>query len=381
MLSLVIFLWTSLFLLAWTFVGYPLAVLALARFFAKPWRQELYAGSVTMIIAAHNEEDVIGAKVENCLALDFGEAEPQIIIVSDGSIDQTNTILAEYAGSSPNLDIITYQPRAGKAHALNVGVAKARGGILIFGDANVIVAEQSCQHLLAPFADPEVGVVCARVLVRARGDQEVAGESLYMKYEAAIQEAEARLGSMVGVDGALFAMRRELFHPLSPSTILDDFTLSMQAPMHGKRIVYEKAAEAVEEVVPSAENEFKRKGRIVAGGYQFLVDFLKSDGSLKPGMWFSFFSHKVLRWLAPFLLLSLFTITIMLITMPLYFWLFTGQACFYFLALVGFVKKEFRRNYLVYLPYYFCVVNVAAFQGFLRFLSARQQAIWEKVER
>lgn len=202
-----------------------------------------------------------------------------------------------------------------------------------------------------------------------------------MKYEAAVQEAEALLGSMVGVDGALFAMRRDLFRTLTPETILDDFTLSMQAPVRGQRIVYEKAAEAVEEVVPSAENEFKRKGRIVAGGYQFLADFLKSGDSLNPGMWFAFISHKVLRWLAPFLLLTFFATNIFLITIPLYLWLFAAQSCFYLLALLGFLKKELRRNYLVYLPYYFCVVNLAAFQGFFRFRSARQQAIWEKVER
>lgn len=163
MLVFIILLWSSFFLLAWTFIGYPLAALTLVRFFAKPWPKEKYTGSVTMIIAAHNEEEVIRAKVENCLALDFGEADSQIIIVSDGSTDDTNLILEEFAQRAEYLELITYQPRSGKAHALNVGVSKARGEILIFGDANVMVAEKSCQHLLAPFVDPEVGVVCARV--------------------------------------------------------------------------------------------------------------------------------------------------------------------------------------------------------------------------
>ncbi|MGV1098215.1 glycosyltransferase family 2 protein [Thiovibrio sp. JS02] len=374
-------LWLSLLLLAWTFAGYPLAVIVLSRFLARPWRTGPFSGSVSMIIAAHNEEEVIRDKAENCLSLDFGGADAEILMVSDGSLDGTNAILEEFAGRSERLRIITYQPRAGKANALNVAVAQAKGEILIFGDANVMVGETSCQPLLAPFSDPEVGVVCGRVLVRARGEQEVAGEGLYMRYEAAVQYAEARLYSMVGVDGALFAMRRALFNPLTLDTILDDFTLSMQAAASGLRIVYEKEAVAVEEVIPSAANEFKRKARIVAGGYQYLANFLKSGRSFKAGMWFAFFSHKILRWLAPFLLIMLFASNLFLLDSSLYALLLVGQLFFYLLAALGFLKKELRTNHLVYLPYYFCVVNLAAFRGFFRFLSLRQQTLWEKVER
>jgi cellulose synthase/poly-beta-1,6-N-acetylglucosamine synthase-like glycosyltransferase len=381
MVFVTVFLWLSFCLLAWTFAGYPLFVLILASIFARPWRRESFSGKVSLIIAAHNEEEVIRAKVENCLALDFGAADHEIIIVSDGSTDKTNLILKEFAGQPGGVQIITYQPRAGKPNALNVAVARARGDILIFGDANVMVGETSCQELLAPFADPEVGVVCGHVLVRARGEQEVAGESLYMRYEAAIQQAEARLGSMVGVDGALFAMRRDLFLTLSLATILDDFTLSMQAAVQRQRIVYEENALAVEEVVPLAHNEFKRKGRIVAGGYQYLADFLNGGDSLSFGMWFAFISHKILRWLAPFLLLALLISNIFMYKDAAYFLLLMVQGGFYLLAVLGFLIKGLRTSYLVYLPYYFCVVNLAAFQGFWRFMTARQQAVWEKVER
>jgi len=376
-----LFFWLSFLLLGWTFAGYPLAVAALARFFPRPWQKKEFAGSVSMIIAAHNEEEVIRDKVENCLALDLGAAEAEIFIVSDGSTDKTNDILDEFVNRSERLRIITYHPRAGKANALNVAVAESRGEILVFGDANVMVGEKSCRSLLAPFADPEVGVVCGRVLVRARGEAEVAGESLYMKYEAAVQQAEALLGSMVGVDGALFAMRRSLFSPLRPEIVLDDFTLSMRAPVAGQRIVYEKDAVAVEEVVPSAANEFKRKARIVAGGYQYLAGFLRSGSSFSAEMWFAFISHKLLRWLAPFLLLLLFFANLFLLKSPPYAVLFAGQTIFYLLAVLGFLIKELRKNYLIYLPYYFCVVNFAAFQGFFRFLALRQQALWDKVAR
>jgi cellulose synthase/poly-beta-1,6-N-acetylglucosamine synthase-like glycosyltransferase len=373
--------WFSGLILFWAFIGYPLAVNILSRIYAKTWQKGPYTGSVSMIIAAHNEEEVIRGKVDNCMALDFTPAKAEIIIVSDGSTDKTNAILSEFEGRSERLRIITYPRRAGKANALNLAVTQANGEILIFGDANVMAHEKGCQHLLAPFADPDVGVVCGHVLVRPRGTQEVAAEGLYMRFEAAVQLAEALLGSMVGVDGALFAMRRELFRPLAPETILDDFSLSMEAPLAGQRIVYEQDALAVEEVVPSAANEFKRKSRIVAGGWQFLKDFFKSGRSLSLGMWCAFISHKILRWLGPFFLLSLLITNLFLLGTSSYRLLFGSQMLFYLLAAVGFAIKALRRNFIVYLPYYFCVVNLAAMQGFLRFLFNGQKAMWSKVDR
>lgn len=202
-----------------------------------------------------------------------------------------------------------------------------------------------------------------------------------MRYEAVVQRAEAMLHSMVGVDGALFAIRRDLFRPLPQGIVLDDFMLSMQAPAARLRIVYAKEAEAVEEVVPSAKNEFKRKARIVAGGYQFLAPFARSGRTLSPGMWFALFSHKILRWLAPFFLLTLLVVNILLFDIASYRWLLAAQCVFYLLAALGFVIESLRRTYLIYLPYYFVVVNAAAFQGFFRFLAIREHVLWEKVER
>lgn len=381
MIFLLCLFWLSLALVFWTFAGYPFAVLCLSRWLPRRWHEEVFRGTVSMIVAAHNEEEVIRDKVENCLKLDFGPADAEIFIVSDGSVDGTNSILDAYTNADQRLRIIRYHPRAGKANALNVAVAQARGEVLIFNDANVMIDEHSCRVLLAPFADPEVGAVCGRVLVKARGTEEIAGESLYMRYESAVQHAEALLGSMVGVDGALFALRRELFSPLPPDTILDDFTLSMQAPARGMRIVYQSQARAVEEVVPSAANEFKRKARIVAGGYQFLADRWRSGQSYSPWMWCAFFSHKILRWLAPFLLIAIFAINLFLLESMFYLMLFGGQTVFYTLAILGLLNKEWRRHYAIYLPYYFCAVNLAAFSGFFRFLRLRQGSLWEKVAR
>jgi biofilm PGA synthesis N-glycosyltransferase PgaC len=381
MIALQITFWLCFCLLAWTYIGYPLVIGLLAWLFPKPWRKDECTGTVSMIIAAHNEQDVIREKVENCLSLDFGNMDVDIIIVSDGSTDQTNAILEEFADVDPRLKVITYEPRAGKANALNVGFTHSTGQILIFGDANVIVGETSCRKLLEPFADSKVGVVCGRVLIRASGDEEIAGESLYMKYEGAIQRAAARFWTMVGVDGALFAMRRDLFRPLPPNVILDDLVLTTQAPVAGQRIVYETEAVAVEEVVPSVANEQKRKARIVAGGYQFLRSLPRIGLALGPSAWFVLLSHRVLRWCAPFPLILLFLTNMLLLGNVVYRWLFIAQCVFYSLAVVGALVSALRRNYLVYVPYYFTMVNTAAFRGFLRSVTSRQQVLWDKVER
>ncbi len=377
-----VFFWVVLFLLFWTFLGYPCFIVLLANLRPKQWHKDPYCGFVSMIIAAYNEEDVIRKKVANCCLLDFTPATAEIIIVSDGSQDKTNCVLEQLVDKkASHIKFVKYHPRAGKAHALNVGVGESSGDVLIFSDANVIIGEKSCQALLAPFADSCVGVVCGRVLVKARGEQEVAGESLYMRYESAVQQAEGSVYSMVGVDGALFAIRRDLYKKLEVNTILDDFTLSMNAPIEGKRIVYEGQAIAVEEVVPSAKNEMKRKSRIVSGGFQYLANILRQSNKLSYWMWFCFLSHKIIRWVAPFLLLLVFVFNVMLLSSFFFYLFLFCQLLFYFLALLGQIFKSLRKNYVVYLPYYFCIVNVAAFQGFIRFLFSGKTILWEKVER
>lgn len=373
--------WIAIGSLVWTYALYPICIWLLARIRPRLWRDKEFNGQVSMIVAAHNEEDVIREKIENSLRLDFGPARSEVIFVSDGSTDATEQILEEYNESSDNIQILTYQPRAGKAQALNVGVENAKGDILIFSDANVMIDAKACKALLKPFYDNKVGAVCGRVLVKARGEQEVAGESLYMKYEGWIQRSEAKFNSMVGIDGALFALRRELFTPLRPEIILDDFTLSMEAPLAGLRIVYADDALAIEEVIPSVENEFKRKTRIVSGGYQYLAGLFKRDKSLGGVIWFEFISHKILKWTAPFAMMYGFWANIFFINQRGYLFLFSVQVIFYLLALVGHFCKDLRRVHLVYVPYYFCVVNLAAFIGFFRYWLQGQKALWDKVER
>ncbi len=374
-------MWSSILIILWTFFLYPLVMLLVSRLRPNPWLQKPYRGKVSMIIAAHNEEDVIRDKVRNCLQVDFGKADDEVIIVSDGSTDKTNDILAEFGNISDRLKIITYQPRAGKAHALNIGFQESSGDVLIFSDANVILENDAPAKLLMSFADKHVGAVCGKVQVRGRGEDEIAGESLYMKMEGAIQRAEARFGNMVGIDGALFALRRELFRPLSKKVILDDFALAMEAVLAGKRIVYADEAHAVEEVEASTANEFRRKSRIIAGGYQYLAWLIRMKKTMAPAPLFSFISRKVLRWLAPLFMITALVTNFFLVPLFPYTLLFIGQIIFYLLALCGHFLPNLRNNHFFYLPYYFCSINTASLVGLWRFISRRQDILWDKVSR
>ena len=374
-------LWTGIGMLFWTYAAYPVFIWGLAVLRPCPWRKDEFRGRWSLIVAAHNEEDVIREKIENSLKLNFAAGLSEIIFVSDGSTDETEAILNKYKHCSDRLKILTYQPRRGKSHALNVGVDKAIGDILIFSDANVMIDINACKILLEPFHDETVGAVCGKVLVKARGEQEIAGESLYMKYEGWVQRSEAKFSSMVGIDGALFALRRELFTPLHCDIILDDFNLSMEAPLAGLRIVYADDAIAVEEVIPSVENEFKRKARIVSGGYQYLAGLIKRQESLGIITWFELISHKILKWMTPFAMIYIFFSSFFLINIVVYKLLFSVQVLFYLLALLGHLVNNFRKIHIFYLPYYFCVVNLAALFGFFRYLSKGQKGIWDKVER
>lgn len=369
-------------LLLWTYLLYPVGVHLAARFLRNPHSKGPYYGKVSLIVAAHNEEAFIKEKILNSIALEFGAADWEVIVVSDGSVDMTEKILNDLKDCHERLKIIKYQPRAGKANALNEGVHQSRGDVLIFTDANVFLNRDAACKLLAPFADPLVGAVCGKVLLRDREQNEIVGEGLYMKFENMTYKAEAALWSMVGVDGALFALRRELFTFLHPETILDDFSLSMNAPLNGKRIVYEEDAVAVEDIAASVTNEFKRKSRIVAGGFQYIQRLKGRIFNLGPFVFLALISHKLMRWLSPIFLIGVFISSVLLIPyLPFFKWIIFLQIGFYLLAYTAYSIASLRNSFLFYIPYYFSAINIAALNGLARFILRKQKISWEKVSR
>lgn len=378
------FFWISAIILVYIYLGYPVLIALLALF--KPGRASgeltFKLPRVSLIIPAHNEEKVIGKKIENSLSLDYPENLLSIVIVSDGSTDRTNELVNEFA-SNPRIRFIQYQPRRGKAHALNIGVAASESEIIVFSDANIRYEPDSIRMLVRNFSIPSVGCVCGKVLLeKATGSTEPLGEGIYMRYERFIHQNESRFYTMIGTDGAMYAIRRELSSPLPEDAIVDDFIIAMSVLKKNYRIVYEPKAIGFEEAASSVGQEFKRKVRMIAGGFQ-AIGILGTvlNPFLHPIVFFQFISHKLLRWLAPIFMLALFVTNVLLLFRHFYQLSLLAQLIFYSLAMIGAIQESIRKRALFYFPYYFCALNLAAAIGLRRFLTGNQPVKWEKVSR
>lgn len=389
-------LFTCLALAVYHYVGYPLAVMLWARWAPRPAgaqpgaqagraagkdHRDTYAWpSVTLLIAAYNEERVIEAKLRNALAMSY--AGPlEIVVVSDGSTDRTPQIVAGFADRG--VVGMHNPPRRGKTAALNRGVAAACGEILVFSDANNDFNPDALNALVQHFADPAVGGVCGVKRIRAAAERESSkGDGLYWRYESAIKLAEGRIGSITNADGEIFAMRRHLYRPIPEHIINDDAQITFDLIEQGQRILYEPQAQSVEYASIRIEDDFFVKVRMVAGGFQTLAQHWRR--LIPPRSWFAFafLSHKGLRYLMPVVLMALLLLCLLRLNQPWGAALLGAQALFYGAAAVGYgLIRRGRIPGLTYVPFYFTAMNAAAFMGLLRFLNGRQNTLWRKAQR
>lgn len=335
--------------------------------------------TVSVIIPFHNEERWVVPKIENTLASTYPMQRFEVIAVSDGSTDRTPALLKRYEG---RIRRVVYGPRQGKPTALNRGVSEAKGEILVFTDANVLVAPDAIGVLAQYYKDPSVGAVSGNVALQPEGSCEPLGEGLYMRYERWLFELESRANTMVGADGALCSVRRHLFMPLASDAIVDDFEMALGVVAQGRRVMYAPAARGVEVVRPDVRAEFRRKVRMIAGGYQAIWRFRHLLNPFKyPVVAFQLLSHKLLRWMVPLFLAAALIASVTALQHPLLAAAAAAQGCFYTLALMGWASSRLRCWMPVYVPYYFCAVNVAAALGLWRYLTGRQSITWEKVQR
>lgn len=372
---------------------YPALVLLIAR-----WRGHgaaaLYPASpegsagdtqwprVTLLIAAYNEERVIEGKILNSLELDYPHPI-ELIVVSDGSSDSTPQIVSRYADRGA---VSMHQaPRRGKTAALNRGVAAATGEIVVFSDANNDFNRDALKALVQHFADPAVGGVCGVKQIREAGDRESSvGDGLYWRYESAIKLAEGQIGSITNADGEIFAMRRGLWRPIAEHIINDDAQITFDIVDQRKRILYEPAARSTEYASIRIEDDFFVKVRMVAGGFQTIAQQWRR--LLPPLSWFAlaYLSHKVLRYLVPLFLVAIAVGSLWLAATgeAAYQGLVLLQLLFYGTAWAGWLRL--RRGPLptaLYVPFYFCTMNLAALLGFVRFVTGKQGTSWRKAQR
>lgn len=337
---------------------------------------------VSILIAAHNEENVIGHKIENCLKLDYPSEALDIWIASDGSSDRTNEIVKDFVEKSQRVHLLEF-PRSGKAAVLNQAMQYIKSEVVVFSDANTEYATDAIKALVSGFFDSKVGCVCGKLVYRNPKELNSGkGEGLYWRYENALKKMESRIGWVAGANGAIYAIVKDLFEPIPAGTINDDFMISMRIVKKGFKCTYEEKAIAYEDVAPTVSGEFNRHIRDGAGHYlaiKHLVGLLNPFLGLRS---FVFLSHRILRWIAPMVILSLFLVNMLLLKNEFYKIVFFVQIVFYLLALSGLIMVKSRPiSILFYVPFYFCNLNLALLLGFVRAVIGKQKATWERTER
>jgi cellulose synthase/poly-beta-1,6-N-acetylglucosamine synthase-like glycosyltransferase len=370
--------WVALALIGYVYFGYPIALWIMARLRRRAVHQANITPSVTLLISAFNEARVIGKKLENSLALDYPTDRLEVVVVSDASTDDTDRIVEGFVGCGVTL--LRLPERRGKTVGLNAAVQVAHGDILVFSDANILYQKNALRCLVRNFADPTVGCVTgdSRYVDAKRSSAHVQ-ENAYWGYERIVRTLESQIGSTVGGDGAIFAIRRELFSPLPPEAI-NDLVTPLQIVARGYRAVFEPAAVGFEPSAGDFTGEFRRKRRIVNRSWRGVMSVSQV---LKPwcvGLFaWQVWSHKVLRWLVlPLLLLA---VTGCFIAFPL------GMG--YRLGAWGFVSSLVVAGIGVIVPsrlgrlvrlahgvFYFYLVNLAAVFGIVMAIAGRVETLW-----
>lgn len=367
----------SLFLLLYTYIGYPLLLVILTRFVRyEAQADESYTPSVSMIVAANNEEAIIKQKLENVRKTAY-EGAFECIVVSD-STDNTDALTERYSDERTRL--ISLAERRGKSHAINRAVNQATGSVLVLSDANTMYDANAISELVRPLADRSVGCTTGKIrLVDDCGDTT---ESAYWRYELWLRWLESLLGSTVSTNGGMVALRRGEFASLPESALSDDLVLTLGRIADGRRVVYVPEALATESTTGDLWSEYRRRVRIGAGNYQALFWF---KGLLNPMRTrnfdvLEFLSHKVLRWavpaILPIVLLSNLWIVMEVSDTP-FLGLFGVQLVCYSLALIGMFSSRARESRIIRIPAYFLVMNVAFAVGFRSFLDGPSIDIWQ----
>jgi cellulose synthase/poly-beta-1,6-N-acetylglucosamine synthase-like glycosyltransferase len=337
---------------------------------------------VTLLIAAYNERDILMEKVRNTYALNYPADLMDIVFVTDGSTDGSEEMLFDL----PLVRVFHLPKREGKLAAVNRVMEKVKSPIVVLTDANCMLNKEALHNIVRHYNDPKVGAVSGEKRIAAEGNSSGKGEGLYWKYESLLKKMDSELYSVVGAAGELFSFRRELFVPLPSGTIIEDFVLSMDIAAKGYRVVYEPQAIAEEAPSANLKEEWKRKVRICAGGFQAIGVF---SYLLRPARFsvlsFQFFSHRLLRWaVAPFLLPLIFILSAWSAAQGIVFYqyFFVVQLIAYGVAALGLLyTSQNQLPKLISIPFQFLMMNAAAYAGLIRFWRGSQSSVWEKAKR
>ncbi|WP_455389137.1 glycosyltransferase family 2 protein [Petrachloros mirabilis] len=372
--------WICLCMVIYVYAGYPVAVVLLARIFGRDVRKGDIEPAVTVLIAAFNEEREIERTVINKLSQNYPADRLEVIVISDGSTDRTDEIVREIAErSGGRLRLLRQELRQGKTQALNIAATSATGDVLVFADANSIYAPDAIRHLSRNFADPTVGYVTGRmVYTNPEGTGIGEGSGTYIQYENLLRAQETRLGSVVGVDGGIDAIRRDLYLPMRPDQ-LPDFVLPLGVVEQDKRVVYEPDAVLYEPALSDATDEFRMRVRVSLRALWALYDKRNLLNPLRfPLFAWQLISHKLLRYGAFLPLIGLFVFNAFIAgEYQFYLWFFVLQTIAYSLVALGhMLRNSPTKASKLLAPYYFVVLNLACALAFWKFLNRQKMVLW-----
>ncbi len=370
--------WLSVAAVGYAYLGYPLLLSLLSKIAPKPVKSKEWTPSVSVIIAAYNEERDLATKLENTLALDYPSSQLEIIVTSDCSSDRTDEIARSFAPRGVRLH--RQEERHGKTAAQNAAVEKTRGEIIVFSDATTHYQPDVLRLMMPAFADPSVGCVTGRVIYRDDKESSVgAGTQSYWNYEFFLKKHESAVCSLIGVCGCMYAVRKSAYVPLY-NDACSDFIIATTMVEQGLRAVYVPEAVCVEEPNRQARKELAARVRIIS---QTFADLWRNRAVLNPfssGFYaIQLWSHKLMRYLVPVCLIAIFISTAFLAPRSMFYAvLFVLQVCFYLAALVSSILERVGLNVrLLALPQYFVITNLASLIAFVKFISGERYARWE----
>lgn len=377
--------WLSIALIVYSYAVYPFILRFIAKIFGSTQNHtELISSDeypeVAVVIAAYNEEQEIKTRVDNLLEQDYPSDKLKIFIGSDGSTDKTNEILTSF--NDERLNAHLFEQNRGKASVLNNLVSLVTQPFIVFSDANTNFEPDAIKRLVRHFDTTEVGAVCGELNLYKKEENDNK-DNTYWRYEQFLKENESKVDALLGANGAIYAIRTELYQPIPPNTIVDDFLIVMNVAKEKHRIIYDKTALAHEEIAPNIAEETKRRVRIGTGNYQAFSKLLWALNPLIGWRFFSYVSHKVLRWFTPHFMVIAVISNILLLGNPLYNGFFAIQLIAYYLAYWGKKESTLGNKVPVIVAFiaFFVAMNMALLKGFYRFSFKNVQGTWQRTSR
>ena len=366
----------SLIVIVYTYILYPVFVAIISKIYPHPVLKENFTPNLTLLIVVHNGEEVISKKLDNCLSLDYPEDRLQIVVVSDGSTDLTDNIVKQYSNKAVTL--LSFSERRGKAACLNDAFNSVDDEYVILNDVRQTLDNNAALELMKNFSDKEIGAVSGELLFFDEGENAYSdGIGAYWRYEKLIRNAEGKNDSVVGVTGAIYALRKSSFIPIPAGLILDDVLIPMNAVLNGKRVIFDSSARAYDVPSSDSEKERKRKIRTTAGNWQLLSIVPELINPKKNRIWLQYISHKVLRLLSPiFLLTLLVSNTLLVLYSGSYLVIFLLQILLYFMAILGASSTAWGSMSLVKIAVAFCSLNWYAMLGGFEYYRNKNAHLW-----